>query len=116
VDFVRRYYEKHYGLTFKGVEKAADMVHIRSLYDAEGQRRPWKTAGSIGKGSVIVWAAEGRYAPTGHVAVVTRVHDKEGTVTVAEINERGDNKFGRRKVTLGRQTTTRIVRVLEAPT
>jgi hypothetical protein len=115
VHFVRRYYETYCGLTFKEVQNAADMVHLRSLYDANGKRYPWKTTRVVEKGCAIVWAAEGKYAPTGHVAVVIEVCKETGLVVVAEVNEQGNHRFGIRKISLAPSRLYRIARILAAP-
>lgn len=108
VDYVRRYLIRHYGVYFASVKNAADLVHVRSLYDATtGQRRPWRTAVHITKGSVLVWTEP---APTGHVAVVTQVTPTY--VEVSERNYRGDGAYGRRRLSLPLRVPCRV---LECP-
>lgn len=94
VDYVRRYLIRHYGVYFTSVKNAANLVHVRSLYTvAEGKRMPWRSAPDITKGCVLVWTTP---APTGHVAVVTRV--TPSFIEVAERNFRGDGAYGRRRL------------------
>jgi hypothetical protein len=91
VEFARRYYLIKYNHLFDAVSDAQGIATLSTLLDRTAHRRvPWPTLPNSSasplpvQGSLLLWAPEGRYAPTGHVAVATYVG--RDFVDVAEQN------------------------------
>ena len=109
VEFVRRwlYITKQY--TFDDVSMAYDIFRLRTVknhidesllplhsFKNGGKRRPEP-------GCLLIWDAAGEFAVTGHVAIVTEVHD--AYIHIAEQN--ADNNIWPEGQTFSRQLQTR---------
>ncbi|ETV68558.1 hypothetical protein H257_15544 [Aphanomyces astaci] len=82
VELARRYLLQHHRITFDCIPTAHDMFdaavfrHAASRSLVPTRRVPHGTAKSRPtKGSLLLWKAVGRHAPTGHVAVVVDATD-----------------------------------------
>ena len=78
VELARRYYLVKYNRLFEPVSTAKDLVGLTRIQDLEtGAYVAWPTHLNKARsprpviGSLLLWAAEGAYAPDGHVSVVT---------------------------------------------
>jgi glutathionylspermidine amidase/synthetase len=93
VELARRYLLIRNGVLLPSVRNAADIFGLRSvrrLSDGARLRMTAHANGSSGappvEGALLVWAPEGAFAGTGHVAVVVAVDLQRGTVDVIEQN------------------------------
>ena len=91
VEFARRYYLIRYNLLFDQVPDAYSIAWLPTILNRSTHRRlSWPTFPNAKEspppipGSLLLWAPEGRFEPTGHVAVVTYVG--RDFVDVAEQN------------------------------
>jgi len=79
VELARRYLVIKHDLIFDQVPNAYDIFALRSIYDMRNQRMlPWPSHPNRcchlpKEGSLLIWANEGYFVPTGHVAVITHV-------------------------------------------
>lgn len=109
VEFVRRwlYINKQY--TFDDVSMAYDIFRLRTVRNHSDDRLlPLHSFKNGGKrrpepGCLLIWDAAGEFAVTGHVAIVTEVHDEY--IHVAEQN--ADNNIWPEGQPFSRQLQTR---------
>ena len=92
VEFARRWLYLNYGYIFDDIPMAYEIFDLRSVRDiANNSRLPLYAFrnGSQRKpevGCLLIWAEGGEFEDTGHVAIITDVHDDR--VCVAEQNVR----------------------------
>jgi hypothetical protein len=125
VELARRWCVRAYGVTFREVDTAADMMRLRSGTCTACGRRPIRIAATVVKadtvttaepGDLLIWKAgrPGPYRATGHVAVVVDAGDAgagagatAGNLIVAEQN--GATRSGLRRVSLSDARTRRAL-------
>nr|CAL69924.1 hypothetical protein [Plasmodiophora brassicae]CAM98706.1 hypothetical protein [Plasmodiophora brassicae] len=90
VELARRYLLLNHGVVFDSIPMAYDIYDLKDVVRVGDQYREPLVAYANGsttvpeRGTLLVWAAGGYYAKTGHVAVVVDVHD--GYLDIVEQN------------------------------
>lgn len=100
VEFARRYYIQKFHVTFPDVDNAYDLFDLKYATDLRTKKRirlhaiPNSSA-MPEPGDMIIWKPEGRYATTGHVAIMKQIVNRS-TVTIMEQN--GNTNNGQRNI------------------